>query len=220
MTLSWTATQTSGTLPVYYEIHTSTTPGFSPVDKPHRVLGLSDSSEYAHLWGDMYVTDWPVVPSTLLTTTTQTSLLLFDPQTGEGFAPEQWGPHLRVLAVDANGSRSASSPVVHLRTPLLPVAPEVIVPAGEFAWSIPTIRSDGRVLNKDCYYLGLWNRPKLSYFIQAISPAANSWKVDSTTGVLHGRLASGEEVTVKIIVSDQQKQSDTRTVKFRGAGGG
>lgn len=220
LTLSWTPQQTSGTLPLYYEIHTSTTPGFSPVDKPHRVLGLSDSSEYAHLWGDVYVTDWPVVPSTLLTTTTQTSLLLFDPQTGEGFPPERWGPHFRVIAVDANGSRSASSPVAHLRSPLLPIPPEVIIPPGEFTWSIPTIRSDGRVLNKDCYHLGLWNRPKLSYSILAVSPAANSWKVDSATGVLHGRLAPREEVAVKIIVSEVKKLSDTRTVKFRGAGGG
>lgn len=220
VTLSWSATQTSGTLPVYYEIHASTTPGFSPVDKSHRILGLSDSSKYAHFWGDVYVTDWPVVPSTLLTTTTQTSVLLFDPQTGEGFPPEQWGPHLRVIAVDANGSRSASSPVVHLRSPLLPIPPEVIIPAGEFAWSIPAIRSDGRILNKDCYHLGLWNRPKLNYYSQAVSPAANNWKVDSAMGVLHGRISPGEEVALKIIVSDEKKQSDTRMVKFRGAGGG
>ena len=144
--LSWSASP-SGTQPSYYEIHSSVLEGFNPMSEPHRILGFGDREEAKYTWYDVDATDWPVAPETTLTTTKETRLTLFDASGEKAAWFSKLGAHFRVIAVDADGSRSCPSPQAHLLSPL--VLPDRVV------------STVGRITTMHPYFLGLWNKPVL-----------------------------------------------------------
>ena len=99
-----------GTVPVTYEIHTSSLEGFMPTDKRHRILGMSLSEVMKYQWTDVYATDWPLVPPTLLTTTRQKEWMVFDENGPKNILPSKLGAHYRIVAIDAEGSGAAHPP--------------------------------------------------------------------------------------------------------------
>jgi hypothetical protein len=144
--LSWSASS-SGTQPLYYEIHSSSLEGFVPMSEPHRLLGFGDQPEEKYRWNDVTASDWPVVPETTLTTTKDTRLILYDSAHENATWSSKLGAHFRVIAVDADGSMSCPSPQAHLLSPL--VLPDRV------------ISTVGRITTKSPYFLGLWDKPVL-----------------------------------------------------------
>jgi hypothetical protein len=158
--LSWRPA-TYGTRPVRYEIHTSNQEGFIPMDQPHRIMGLKDSDENPKCWEYTCATAWPVVPSTFIAVTGETSYVVI-PREGKNLK-KGLGAHWRVIAVDSHGSRSCPSPQGFLRTPML-VSPEIVdLPSGKVSYRVPVISTLGRVYVKDGYNMGLWSKPRLSF---------------------------------------------------------
>jgi hypothetical protein len=158
--LSWRAAA-YGTRPVRYEIHTSNLEGFIPMDKPHRIMGLSDRNTNKRCWWDTCAAAWPVVPSTFFASTGENSYVLV-PRERKNLK-KGLGAHWRVIAIDAKGSRSCPSPQGFLRTPML-VSPEIVdLPAGKVSYRVPVISTLGRVYVKDDYDMGLWSKPQLSF---------------------------------------------------------
>jgi hypothetical protein len=211
--LSWEKA-TYGTTPAYYEIHASNLEGFIPVDKPHRILGLSDSNTNKRCWHDTCATAWPVVPSTFVTSTRETKIVLF-PSAVQNLK-KRLGAHLRVIAVDAKGSRSCPSPQGFLRTPLL-IPPEIIVlPPGKVTYRVPVISTLGRVWIKENYDMGLWTKPKITFSLAPNS--SQNWKIDNNKGLIKGTLKANEEISLQVLVQDQYGRKDARVLKFRTKG--
>jgi hypothetical protein len=144
--LSWSASP-SGTQPLSYEIHSSSLEGFVPMSEPHRVLGFGDQTVAKYQWDDLTATDWPVVPETTLTTTNDTRIILYGGANANPAWSSRLGAHFRVIAIDADGSRSCPSPQAHLLSPL--VLPDRV------------ISTVGRITAKSPYFLGLWDKPAL-----------------------------------------------------------
>ena len=144
--LSWSASP-SGTRPLYFEIHTSSLEGFVPMSEPHRILGFGDQTQPKYTWLDVTAADWPVVPETTLTTTNDTSIILYDGANSNPAWFGRLGAHFRVIAIDADGSRSCPSPQTRLLSPL--VLPGRVV------------STVGRITTMHPYFLGLWNKPVL-----------------------------------------------------------
>jgi hypothetical protein len=137
--LSWSASPL-GTQPRQYEIHSSSLEGFIPMSEPHRILGYGNQAEALYTWGDVSATDWPVVPGTVITTTTETQIILYDMAHGDPDWFNKLGAHMRVIAIDADGSRSCPSPPAMRLSPFIPFP------------------SDGRITTQLPYFLGLWNK--------------------------------------------------------------
>ena len=190
--LSWKAAA-YGNTPAYYEIHASNLEGFIPVDKPHRILGLSDQNTSKKCWYDTCATSWPVVPSTFVTSTRETKIVLF-PSAVQNLK-KRLGAHWRVIAVDAEGSRSCPSPQGFLRTPML-VPPETIVfPPGKVTYRVPAISTLGRVWIKENYDMGLWSKPQIIFSLKPNpSQRVADWKIDKATGIVTGHLGENEEI--------------------------
>ena len=188
--LSWSASP-SGTQPLYYEIHSSSLEGFVPMSEPHRLLGFGDQEEAKYTWYDVTATDWPAVPETTLTTTKETRLTLFDSARENEVWIGKLGAHFRVIAVDADGSRSCPSPQAHLQSPLIAMPDSMKLTAGEIALQVPVISTVGRITTKLPYFLGLWNKPVLRYSLSATS---GGWSIDADSGVIRGDLGASQEV--------------------------
>jgi len=208
--LSWKAAA-YGTTPAHYEIHASNLEGFMPVDKPHRLLGLSDRNTNKRCWYDTCAAAWPVVPSTFFTSTRETNIVLIPSDTKN--LKKRLGAHWRVVAVDAKGSRSCPSPQGFLRTPML-VPPEIIVlPPGKVTYRVPVISTLGRVYIKENYDMRLWSKPQITF---SLTPSSSqNWKIDKTKGLITGTLKANEEISLQVYVQDQFGRKDARVLKFR-----
>lgn len=210
--LSWKAAA-NGIPPAYYEIHASNLEGFMPVDKPHRLLGLSDHNTNRRCWYDTCAAAWPVVPSTFFTSTRETNIVLIPSDMKN--LKKRFGAHWRVIAVDAKGSRSSPSPQGFLRTPML-VPPEVIVvPPGKVTYQVPVISTLGRVWIKENYDMRLWSKPQITFSLEPNS--SQSWKIDKTKGLIRGALKANEEISLQVSAQDQYGRKDSRVLKFRTA---
>lgn len=204
-----------GSSPTRYELHMSDLEGFMPMNKPHRILGLSDQEAGKRCWTDVCATSWPVAPSTFVSSTRETRMV-FSKSTLTDKLKKRVA-HWRVIAVDAEGSQSCPSPQGHLRTPML-VPPDIIVlPPGNITYRLPVINTRGRVLaGPPDYYLGTWSQPKLNYAIQPMATQPPSgWKMDPTTGVIRGTLTPREQVALQVSVQDHYGQKDTTVVTFK-----
>lgn len=195
----------------YYEIHASDLEGFMPVDKPHRILGLSDDNANKRCWHDACATAWPVVPSTFVTSTRETKIVLF-PSAVQNLK-KRLGAHWRVIAVDAEGSRSCPSPQGFLRTPMLVPPDTIVVPPGKVTYRVPFVSTLGRVWVKENYDMGLWSKSQITFSIE--SGASQNWKIDNTCGLINGLLKANEEVSFHVSVQDQYGRKDARVLKFR-----
>ena len=201
-----------GTLPVRYEIHTSSLEGFMPTDKNHRILGMSLSEVMKYKWADVYATDWPLVPPTLLTTTRQKELIVFDENGPVKTLHRKLGTHYRIIAIDAEGSRSCPSPQIHLPHPQIISPLKVTLPPGVVRWQVPVISSLGRVLaTVPNYRLGLWEKPTLVYSLLDFPKDMKDWTIDRKTGIVRGRLARGQ--TVPLTVEVHSTKSGIKNVK-------
>ena len=208
--LSWKAAA-YGTKPAYYEIHTSNLEGFIPVDKPHRLLGLSDRNTNKKCWHDVCATAWPVVPSTFVMTTRE-SKIVFNPSDTKN-VKRRLGAHWRVIAVDTKGSRSCPSPQGFLRTPML-IPPEIIVlPPGKVTYRVPAISTLGRIYTKGHYDMGLWSKPQVTFSLATGS--SQNWKIDTAKGLITGTLKANEEISLQVSVQDQYGRKDARVLKFK-----
>jgi len=213
--LSWSP-GVAGSRPVRYEIHHSSLEGFSPVSENHQILGFSDQPIIKYIWNDVYATDWPVVPSTLLTTTSETRYTLHDPASQQTDLPNPFGAHIRIIAVDPEGSQSVPSPQIHLIAPYLCAPAIVSLPAGEVSWKVPVIISVGRVTATEPYYLGLWEKPRYAFSLRNISGGGGSWRIDAQSGTIQGSLPKGGEATIVINVTDQFSNQSSQQVRFMG----
>ena len=209
--LSWSASL-SGTQPLYYEIHSGSLEGFVPMSEPHRLLGFGDQTEAQYMWEDVTATDWPVVPGTLLTTTQDTRLILYDGTQGNADLSSRSGAHFRVIAVDADGSRSCPSPQAHLQSPLIAMPDSTELTAGDVTLQVPFISSVGRITTRDAYFLGLWNKPKLKY---SLSSPSEKWDIDADLGVIKGYLSENEEAFLTITVEDQFARITSKQVRVK-----
>jgi hypothetical protein len=206
-----------GTAPVKYEIHTSSLEGFMPTDKRHRILGMSSSEVMKYQWTDVYASDWPVVPPTLLTTTDQREWIVFDENGPRKILPSKLGAHYRIIAIDAEKSRSCPSPQIHLPHPRIVSPLKVILSPGVVRWQVPVISSLGRVLATDPgYRLGLWEKPTLRYSLLDAPKGDKDWAIDQETGVIHGKLARGQAVSLTVQVHDTRYDvKDVKRVVFQ-----
>jgi hypothetical protein len=209
--LSWSPSP-SGTQPLYYEIHSSTLEGFVPISETHRILGLSDQAVEKYTWYDVTATDWPVVPETTLTTTKETRLVLFDGARENPTWFGRLGAHLRVIAVDADGSRSCPSPQAHLQSPLIVMPDSIGMTAGNVAYQVPVISTVGRITVQSPYFLGLWDKPVLTYSLAA--PSAG-WSIDANLGVIRGYLNASQEVLLNVTVEDQYGAKTSKQFKIK-----
>ena len=209
--LSWSASP-SGTQPLYYEIHSSSLEGFVPMSEPHRLLGFGDQAEAKYEWYDVTATDWPVVPETTLTTTKDTSLILFDGAHENAAWFSKLGAHFRVIAVDADGSRSSPSPQAHLKSPLIAMPDFMELTAGDITLQVPVISTVGRITTKLPYFLGLWNKPALKY---SLSSPSEKWNIDENLGVIKGTLSDREEVSLTVTVEDQFNKKEVRQIQIK-----
>lgn len=211
--LSWKAAA-YGTAPARYEIHASNLEGFMPVDKPHRLLGLSDRNTNRRCWHDTCAAAWPVVPSTFFTTTREAKIVLIPSDMKN--LKKSLGAHWRVIAVDSQGSRSSPSPQGFLRTPML-VPPDIIVfPPGKVTYRAPVISTLGRVWIKENYDMRLWSKPQITFSLKPTpSQKAADWKIDNAKGIVTGHLGEKEEISLAVFIKDQYGRSDTKVIKFR-----
>lgn len=211
--LSWKAAA-YGSTPARYEIHTSNLEGFIPVDKPHRILGLSDTDTNKRCWEDTCATAWPIVPSTFFATASETKLDLLP--SDKKNLNRTLGAHWRVIAVDAEGSRSAPSPQGFLRTPMLIPPETIVVPPGRVTYRVPFVSTLGRVWIKHSYDMGLWSKPKLAFSLMP-NPSAkvSGWKIDKTRGIITGHLETKGEIALFISIQDQFGRADTRAIRFQ-----
>lgn len=207
ITLSWEPSKT-GTRPVLYEIHSSLLDSFIPISEPHLLMGFSDEDKPKYKWSDVWATDWKEVPSTLFTTTKDTSLILFDKQKLNPILVKNLGAHFRVIAIDKNNSQSCPSPQASLKSPLLLIPSVVKLHSGKIEWEIPYISTYGRISCQREYFLGLWNKPKLKFKLE--NSPTNLFNLDEDEGILRGEIKSNESYKIKISVSDQFKRSDEK----------
>lgn len=207
-----------GTLPVTYEIHTSSLVGFMPTNKRHRILGMSSSEVMKYQWTDVYASDWPFVPPTHLTTTKQKEWIVYDENGPTHTVPQKLGAHYRIIAIDAEGSRSCPSPQIHLPHPRIISPMKVVLPPGTIRWKVPVISSLGRVLAAaPNYRLGLWETSTLVYSLLDVPKSMNDWTIDGKTGIVHGKLAGGKEVTVTVLVHDTRHgNKNVKKITFAG----
>lgn len=213
--LSWKAAA-DGTTPANYEIHASNLQGFIPVNKPHRVLGLSDDNTNKRCWYDTCATAWPIVPSTFFTSTRETHIVLIPSEMKN--LKYTIGAHWRVIAVDAQGSRSCPSPQASLRTPMLVPPDIVILPPGEMAYQVPVISTLGRIWIKEKYDMGLWSKPHFTFSLKSNpSQRADHWEIDKTKGLIKGTLKANEEISLQVSVQDQYGRKDSKALKFKTA---
>ncbi|MBM3124783.1 MAG: hypothetical protein FJZ87_06865 [Chloroflexi bacterium] len=213
--LSWSP-RVAGSRPVLYEIHHSSLEGFSPVSENHRILGFSDQPVIKYVWEDVTATDWPVVPSTLLTTTSESRYILHDPANPQTNLPNPLGAHIRIIAVDSEGSRSAPSPQISLTAPYLCAPAIVSLPAGEVSWKVPVIITAGRVTATEPYYMGLWGKPQYTFSLGNISGGNGNWGIDAQTGTIQGTLSNGGNVSMTVDVTDQYGNQSSRQIGFVG----
>jgi hypothetical protein len=211
--LSWKAAA-YGTAPAYYEIHASNLEGFMPVDKQHRLLGLSNHDVNKRCWDGICSTSWPLVPSTFIMSTKKTEIVLIP--SGTKNLKKRLGAHWRVIAVDAKGSRSCPSPQGFLRTPML-VPPDIIMfPPGKVTYQVPVISTLGRVWIKENYDMGLWSKPKITF---SLAPSSSqNWKIDKTKGLIKGTLKANEEISLQVSAQDQYGRKDAKVLRFRTGG--
>ncbi|TRZ75159.1 MAG: hypothetical protein D4R93_05385, partial [Deltaproteobacteria bacterium] len=203
-----------GTTPAYYEIHASNLEGFIPVDKQHRLLGLSDHDVDKRCWDGVCSTSWPLVPSTFFMSTKKKELVLIPSVTAN--LKKRLGAHWRVIAVDAKGSQSCPSPQGSLRTPML-VPPDItVLPPGKLTYQVPVISTLGRVWIKENYDMGLWSKPKITFSLKPNpSQKVSDWKIDETKGLIEGTLKANEEISLQVSAQDQYGRRDARVLKFR-----
>lgn len=209
--LSWSPSP-SGTQPLYYEIHSSLLEGFVPVSEPHRLLGFGDQEEAKHRWEDLTATDWPVVSETTLTTTKDTGLILYDGANENTAWSSKLGAHFRVIAVDADGSRSCPSPQAHLKLPLIAMPDSMELTAGNVTFQVPVISTVGRITTKSPYFLGLWGKPVLKY---SLSSPSEKWSIDANLGVIKGYLNDKEEVSLTVTVEDQFDRKTLKQIRVK-----
>jgi hypothetical protein len=207
-----------GTPPVTYEIHTSSLEGFMPTNKRHRILGMSSSAVMKYQWTDVYASDWPFVPPTLLTITNKKEWTVYDENGPVQTFPQKRGAHYRIIAIDAEGSRSCPSPQIHLPHPRIVSPTKVVLPRGVIRWRVPVISSLGRIISAvPDYRLGLWNKSILVYSLQDVPKGMKDWTIDSKTGIIHGKLSGGEEVTVTVQVHDTRYgKKNVKRITFAG----
>jgi hypothetical protein len=182
------------------------------MSEPHRLLGFGDREEVKYTWTDVTATDWPVVPETTLTTTKDTRLILFDGAHENAAWFSKLGAHFRVIAVDADGSRSCPSPQAHLKSPLIAMPDSMELPAGDITLKVPVISTVGRITTKLPYFLGLWNKPVLKY---SLSSPGEKWSIDGNLGVIKGYLSNGEEVFLTVTVEDQFDNKKARQIRIK-----
>lgn len=211
--LSWKAAA-YGTAPARYEIHASDLEGFIPVDKPHRILGLSEHNTTRMCWHDTCATAWPVVSSTFFTSTRETNIVLIPSDVKN--LKRRLGAHWRVIAIDAEESRSAPSPQGFLRTPMLVPPETVVIPPGKVTYRVPFVSTLGRVWIKENYDMGLWSKPQITFSLKP-NPAQKAayWKIDPKKGIVTGQLGEKEQISLAVFIQDQYGRSDTRAIKFR-----
>ncbi|MFO7667383.1 MAG: hypothetical protein R6V76_12240 [Desulfobacterales bacterium] len=192
-----------GTAPVKYEIHTSSLEGFMPTDRRHRILGMSSSEVMKYQWTDVYASDWPMVPPTLLTTTDQMEWIVFGKNGPQKILPSKLGAHYRIIAIDEEKSRSCPSPQIHLPHPQIVSPIKVVLPPGAIRWQVPVISSLGRVTARvPDYRLRLWDKSTLVYFLPDIPNGVKDWTIDRNTGILYGNLVRGQAVPLTVEVHD------------------
>lgn len=216
LVLAWKAGR-GGSRPQRYEVHASCLEGFLPVSGPHRLLGWGDENKRAFCWTDVCAAGWPTVPGTLLAATTETRLALWDERDGGQKKP---GAHFRVIAVDAEGSRSAPSAQAHLQTPLIASPGYLAVPAGEVSFPVEAVSTAGRILARQLseeeqgYHLGLWEKPKLEFSLVNPPTLRGNWRIDKQTGLIRGQIRRGERFVLSVQVKDQFRRSDTKDIVF------
>jgi|GEM_PF-5795296 hypothetical protein len=208
--LSW-KTASYGTTPVRYELHASDLEGFIPVNKPHRILGLSDDNTNKRCWNDACATAWPVVPSTFVASTRETSIVLIPSDSKN--PNKRLGAHWRVIAVDAQGSRSCPSPQGFLRTPILVPPERIVVPPGKVSYRVPVVSTLGRVWIEKDYDMGLWSKPQITFSLGPGAP--QDWEIDRTRGVIKGTLKANEEISLRVSAHDQYGRTDSKALKFK-----
>lgn len=206
-----------GTAPATYEIHTSSLEGFMPSNKRHRILGMGLSEVMKYQWADVYATDWPLAPPTLLTTTRQKEWVVINENGPAPSMLQKPGTQYRIIAIDAQGSRSCPSPQIYLPHPRIVSPLKVIFSPGVVRWQVPVISSLGRVLATDPgYRLGLWEKPTLRYSLLDAPKGDKDWAIDQETGVIHGKLARGQAVSLTVQVHDTRYDvKDVKRVVFQ-----
>lgn len=207
----------NGTVPTKYEIHTSSVEGFMPTNKRHRILGMGVSDRMKYRWADVYATDWPFVPPTLLATTQKTEFTVLDPNGPVPSMLQKPAAQYRVIAVDDQGSRSCPSPQIYLPHPRVISPLKVVLSPGPFRWKVPVISSLGRVLaTSPDYRLGLWEKPNLHYSLLDIPKEAQDWNLDKDTGVIRGKIVRGQIVSLTVQVQESRYgNKDVKKIVFQ-----
>jgi hypothetical protein len=213
--LSWSASN-AGTRPVHYQIYSSSLEGFMPTSEPHRLLGFGNQAEAKYTWHDVTAADWPVVPGNMLTTTKETQVVLLD---GVHEKQEEWlsklGAHFRVIAIDADGSRSCPSRQAHLKSPWIVLPDRMELNPGDVNIRVPILSTLGRITTAPPYFLGLWNKPVLKFSISSPRISNGKWSIDENLGIVKGCLEDQEEVSFAVTVKDQLNRRDTRKIHIK-----
>ena len=143
-------------------------------------MGFSEVMKYQ--WTDVYATDWPSAPPTLLTITGQKQWSVLDENGPALSMLQKPGTHYRIVAIDAEGSRSCPSPQIHLPHPRIVSPGKVLLPPGAIRWQVPVISSMGRVLaTVPDYRLGLWEKSILAYSLLDVPKDMKDWRIDKTS---------------------------------------
>jgi len=207
----------NGTAPTKYEIHTSSVEGFMPTNKRHRILGMGVSDKMKYRWTDVYATDWPIVPPTLLTTTKKTEFVVLDPNGPAPSMLQKPAAQYRIIAIDDQNSRSGPSPQIHLPHPRIISPIKVTLLPGPFRWKVQVISSLGRVLaTSPDYRLGLWEKPNLQYSLLDVPKEALDWTLDKDTGVIRGKISRGQNVSLTVQVQESRYgNKDVKKIVFQ-----
>jgi hypothetical protein len=175
-TLSWSPNP-SGTVPLYYEIYGSNEKGFTPDDKEHVVLTN---------FIPPYQSVTTLVPSNLIATTSMTSFQVIQavPE-----YPNQNSYYYRVVAVDANGVRSAPTLQVEVDEPFIYSVPITSTRVGQqYQYQFGIVHSIG-----DLDYESGHPIPYTSYVVSYSLPIAPDWMtIDERTGRVMGVPRLGE----------------------------